>query len=347
MGVYAWRYTPPKRQWGPKDVQVRILTIDNEKVVRETVRHLPSAFDEIYVIAEAAIDVPDATVRVVPPEFESKATNKGRALEWARQTLSIDREYILYLDEDSHIVEFNGLPNADIIQFNEHPRKTKSWLTYFCEINRIGFQTEQRAFPSVKIPLYAWGGGMAIRATVEDAVTWEYQTVIEDTVFVWRAFDVLEDGPSFAFIPDRISNQAPPTIFDMFQQRRRWIAGSREDNDLLSIDRVLMYGIRDLSWSVTGIIPILALVSLYTGGDIVFESFFRIGSIGLLLFMFVWIGLGVIRYRPHPFVGIAVIVLAPITTVLHSIGALWGLISQPDTFKVTTKVSDEGPESPS
>lgn len=339
LGYGLW-YRSPTRRYGGRDVQVRILTVDNESVVRETVRRLPASFDERYVIAEEPMDVPGAEVRIVPESFECDATNKGRALEWARRTLPCDREFVLFLDEDSHLLEFGGFPDADIVQFNEHPRKTSSWLTYFCEINRIGFQIEQRAFPSLKVPLYAWGGGLAIRTDLEDEITWDYPTVIEDTIFLWRAFTGSERDVSLAFLPDRVSNQAPPTIRAMFRQRRRWIAGSREDNDLLSLDRILMYGIRDLSWSVTGVIPLLFLVGMLPGVDIFFADLYRLTSVVLLAFMYVWICIGIRRYRPSLPVAVAVLLLAPITTVLHSVGALWGLVSQPDTFEVTSKVDE-------
>jgi len=339
---HGFWYTPPSRQWGPSDIQVRILTVDNESIVRETVRRLPSSFAETYVIAEEAIDVPGADVRVVPDEFDCEATNKGRALEWARRTLTCDSEYILYLDEDSHMLEFGGLPDSDIVQFNEHPRKTTSWLTYFCEINRVGFQLEQRAFPSAKVPTYVWGGGLAIRASVEEAITWDCQTVIEDTMFAWRAFTELDEKPSFSFIPDRISNQAPPSLRAMFQQRRRWIAGSREDNRILSLDRILMYGIRDLSWTITGVLPLILLISLIPNVSIFFVDIYRTVSVPLVAFLYVWVGIGLLIYRPSLRVSVAVLLLAPVTSVLHSVGATWGLFSHPGEFEVTEK-ADEPP----
>jgi len=337
---YGIWYTPPARRYGPRHAQVRILTVNAESVVRETVRRLPNSFDDRYVIAEEPMEVPGATVQVVPDSFECEATNKGRALEWARQSISCDREFVLYLDEDSHITEFGGFPDADIIQFNEYPRQTGSLITYLCEINRIGFQVEQRSFPRLKIPLYAWGGGLAVRTSLEKTVTWDYETVIEDTLFLWRAFKKVDRDVSFAFIPDRVSNQAPPSIQSMFRQRRRWIAGSREDNNILSLDRILMYGIRDLSWSMTGVIPVLAAVTFLPGIDIFFSEPYRIISFILLGFMYVWIMIGVLRYRPTARIAVATMVLAPITTILHSIGALWGVLSTPDTFEVTDKIDE-------
>lgn len=340
MVAHGVWYTSPPRRYGASSVQVRILTVGNEAVVRDTVRCLPSSFDEVYVVAEEAIDVPGADVLVVPDSFTCAATNKGRALEWARQSIDCDREFVLFLDEDSRLLEFGGLPDADIVQFNEYPRQTTSLLTFLCEIGRIGFQIEQQAFPSIEVPLYAWGGGLAIRTDVEAEVTWDYRTVIEDSVFLWRACTQLPDGVSLAYIPERISNQAPPSIQAMFHQRRRWIAGSREDNDLLSLDRVLMYGIRDLSWSVTGVIPLFVLVGLIPGVDIFLSTAYRLTSFALLAFMYLWICIGIWRYRPAPRTVVSVLLLAPFTTVLHSLGALWGIVSTPETFEVTEKVDE-------
>ena len=340
--VYAVRYEQPERSYGPEDVQVRLLTIDAEAVVRESVAALPAELDDRVVIAEEPIDVPGADVHVVPDDFECAATNKGRALEWARRHVPCDREFLLYLDEDSHVLEFNGLPDADIVQLREQPRRTSSLLSYFAEINRIGFQIEQRAFPSVAVPLYAWGGGIAIRSSIEDEITWDYPTVIEDTVFLWRAF--VEADATYAYVLDRVSNQAPPSVWAMFRQRRRWIAGAREDNDILSLDRVVMYGIRDLSWSVTGTIPLLALISVVPMVDLYFFEAYRGLSLALLALLVVWVVIGLRRYDPSIPTAIAVLVLSPVTTVLHSAGAMWGLVSPPTTFEVTRKVEESDVE---
>ncbi|MFB6242390.1 MAG: hypothetical protein ABEJ36_06345 [Candidatus Nanosalina sp.] len=105
--------------YGPKDIQVRFVTVDSEKVVQNSVEALPDVFDEVHVVAEADIEVEDAEVHVVPRGFECEAERKGRALEWARRELETDREYVMYLDEDSSLKEFNGLPDRDIIQLRE------------------------------------------------------------------------------------------------------------------------------------------------------------------------------------------------------------------------------------
>ena len=339
MTAYGWRYEDPAREYGPEDVQVRFLTIDAESVVQQSVDRLPEELTERYIIAEEPLTVSDATVRVVPDSFECSATNKGRALEWARRHTECDREFVLYLDEDSHVLEFEGLPDADIVQLTEHPRRTSSLLSYLAEVNRIGFQIEQRAFPAISVPLYAWGGGLAVRKSVEDEVTWDYPTVIEDTVFLWRAH-VIADA-TFSYVTDRVSNQAPPSLWAMFHQRRRWIAGAREDNDILSLDRVLMYGIRDLSWSATGVIPVLVVVSSVPVVELVFYEAYRLVSVVLLGMLLVWVLIGIAVRRPIRHVAVLSLLLSPITTVLHSVGAIWGLLSPPKTFEVTQKVDEE------
>lgn len=333
-------YNPPTLTHDGDAVEVRIVTIGNESVVAETVRTLPSELDRRYVISEESIDVPGAEVLVVPDEFESKATNKGRAIEWARQTVPCQREYVLYLDEDSRMSAFNGLPDSDIVQFTEQPRRTTSLLAHLCEINRMGFQIEQRGFQSVSVPLYTWGGGLAIRSSIEAAVTWDYPTLIEDTVFTWRAFVELPERPSFSVLSDTISGQSPPSLSEMIRQRRRWISGSREDNTILSFDRVIMYGLRDLSWSVTAAVPLFLLLGNLPGVDVFAWQIHQGISAVLLSFVFVWVGIGIWQVRPTPAIAGLSLVLAPVTSVLHSVGALWGLVSPPDSFDVTTKADE-------
>ncbi|MFC6871929.1 glycosyltransferase family protein [Halobellus marinus] len=125
-------YEPPAPVYGESEIQVRILTVDTEDVVQATVNSLPAEFDDVHVVAEADIDVAGATVQVVPDNFSCAAVRKGRALEWARQTLTNDREFVLYLDEDSHLESFEGLPDADIVQLREQPvapiRCSRIWL---------------------------------------------------------------------------------------------------------------------------------------------------------------------------------------------------------------------------
>nr|WP_245810864.1 hypothetical protein [Halorubrum halodurans] len=201
------RVDPEEVAWGYEDVQVRILTIDAEPVVQANVNAVPDGLDDVRVIAEAPIDVDGAAVHVVPEEFECVATNKGRAVEWARRNVPCEREYVLYLDEDTIMAGFEGLPDADVVQFTEKPLYTGSRIAYLSEIFRVGYQYEQFAFHRLRYPLYAWGGGVAVRRSLEQSITWDAATITEDTNFIWRAAD--EVGVSFAVLDVRFRNQAP------------------------------------------------------------------------------------------------------------------------------------------
>ncbi|TKX43686.1 hypothetical protein EXE50_09520 [Halorubrum sp. ARQ200] len=204
----------------------------------------------------------------------------------------------------------------------------------------MGFQIEQRGFQSVSVPIYTWGGGLAIRSSIEEAVTWDYPTLIEDTVFTWRAFVELPERPSFSVLSDTISGQSPPSLSEMIHQRRRWISGSRENNTILSFDRVIMYGLRDLSWSVTAVVPLFLILGNLPGVDVFAWQIHQGISAVLLSFVFVWVGIGIWQVRPTPAIAGLSLVLAPVTSILHSVGALWGLISPPDSFDVTTKADE-------
>lgn len=98
---------------------------------------------------------------MVPSDFSCRASAKGRALEWVRRMHSVNKEYILYLDEDTVVPDLRDplmLPEVDIVQFRERPTRTGSIFAYMAEIHRIGFNLEQKTFPYLKVPLYAWGG---------------------------------------------------------------------------------------------------------------------------------------------------------------------------------------------
>jgi hypothetical protein len=107
-------YETPEAVHGGDDIQVRILTVDADDVVQATVDSLPDALDDVHIIAESPMAIDGATVDVVPDEFACEAVRKGRALEWARQAIDCEREFVLYLDEDSRIDSFTGLPDADV-----------------------------------------------------------------------------------------------------------------------------------------------------------------------------------------------------------------------------------------
>lgn len=340
--IAGWITDPPPMVHGPEEVQVRILTINAQGTVQRTVDHLPESLTDRYIIAEEPMDISGAEVHVVPDEFECVATNKGRALEWARRNVTCEREYVLYLDEDTIVPDFNGLPDADIVQFREWPMKTDSWWTYWAEVIRMGFQIGQVGYADRDIPLYAWGGGLAIRTSVEDSITWDFNTLVEDTVFTWFA---VQNGANYEVVDTRFRNQAPLSISDMFDQRQRWLVGTLREEEYLSLRDQLLLTIRNVVWAFS---PILAILSVTIGiGWVVGMSAgfgwsvpFQVGSLALLVVTIMWVlaGIGYYKFRLQT---LPVLGLFGILIVLHSVGALKGFIFPPHTFKATEKSNNE------
>lgn len=351
VGVYWLRNRQNRRsrdadvEWGLDALQVRIVTIDNADVVQQTVDALPDGIADVVVIAERPIEITGATVLAVPPEFECAATHKGRAVEWARRHHPTDREYVLYMDEDTDATDLSGIPsNADIVQFRERPSRSGGFMPYLAEIHRIGFNVEQRSFPFFRLPFYAWGGGIAIRSSLEERVTWDTETIVEDSVFAWRA--VLEWDATVDVVDVYLSNQAPPSVWAMIKQRRRWLTGTRQQRGLLPPQYQVMYQIRDLGWALSTFGPVLWLLSglSYVGLldvqllPVFFPDAYVVLTIGLLAHVYVWSIVGLMTYRPPASVSVLLLLFTPIIVTIHSIGALYGLLRPAQGFAVTRKV---------
>ncbi|MFC7097906.1 glycosyltransferase [Halobaculum marinum] len=345
------RSSDPTLSWDLDAVQVRILTIGNEAVVRETVASLPDGLDDVVVVAEEPIDVPGAEVLVVPDDFVCTATHKGRAVEWARRNHPTDREYVLYLDEDTDASALTEIPsNADVVQFRERPSRSGGLVPYLAEIHRIGFNVEQRAFPFLGIPFYAWGGGIAIRRSLEEEVTWDTPSIVEDSVFLWRA--VREYGATLDVADVPLRNQAPPSVSAMIAQRRRWLTGTRTRTDLLPKDYRVLYQMRDLGWALSTVSPLLWLGSVvsylgYTDLSLLpvfFPEAYTALSLVLLCHVYGWSLLGLVTYRPPAAVWVYLLVFTPLVVTVHSAGALYGLLRPAKTFAVTRKVVEAAPD---
>ena len=261
---WGWKGSQNTDRWEAEDIQVRILTIGAENVVQATVNSVPDSIRDIQVIAEKDITITGAEVHVVPEEFECAATNKGRAVEWARQNVPCNREYVLYLDEDTLMTGFEGIPDADVVQFSEKPIYTGSRLAYLCEVFRVGYQFEQLGFHRLRYPLYAWGGGVAIRHEIEDEITWDVSTITEDTNFIWRAAESRD--LTYRLVDARFRNQAPPSVKSLIKQRRRWISGTLRDGGLLPVSYRPLYYTRIIA-CFFALCPDLGTVCVSVSGD--------------------------------------------------------------------------------
>ncbi len=329
---------------GLPDIQVRILTVDSASTVQVSVNSLPEQLDDIKVIAETEIDIDGADVHVPPDDFECQAQRKGRAIEWARRHVPCDREYVLYLDEDTIVINLEGLPAADVIQISEHPLRTGSRLAYLCEVFRIGYQREQRAFHRLAYPLYAWGGAVAVRRDLENKITWDVPTITEDTTFIWRAakyLDQQDEQLDYQLVNGRFRNQAPPSLSAMINQRRRWLSGTVDDMHRLPRRYLPLQFTRIITWTVSPLIPLLSVVAFLFPGVVPQHNLYQIASTGLFGMLFVYTTAGMLEYRTYPEVGLLHLIITPFTVVIYAVGALWGFLRPVSDFEVTEKTAGQ------
>ncbi|SFR61614.1 Glycosyl transferase family group 2 [Halogeometricum rufum] len=334
----GWR-TDDRLVWGPEDVQVRILTVDAEDVVQATVDAIPEEIPDVHVVAERPMTVAGATVHVVPSAFTCEATNKGRAVEWARRHVACDREYVLYLDEDTLMTGFDGVPDADVVQFSELPMFTGSRLAYLCEVFRMGYQYEQRGFHRLRYPLYAWGGAVAVRRSVEARVTWDAKTLTEDTNFVWRA--ARDVRATYALVDAKFRNQAPPSVRALIRQRRRWISGSIDDDSHLAWRYRPLYATRIVAWAFSPLVPLLVVAAYVHPGTAPNFALYAGIATGFGLLLYVYTALGAVSYGKSLPLALLYVALTPVAVVVHAAGAMWGVLSPVRTFEVTEKVVPE------
>ncbi|MFC5365563.1 glycosyltransferase [Salinirubrum litoreum] len=332
-------YDIPEAVHGGETVQVRILTVDAASVVQQTVDSLPEELADVHVIAEAAIDVDGATVHVVPEEFECSAVRKGRALEWGRRHIPCDREYVLYLDEDSIVERFAGLPDAGVVQLREKPRRTGSVLSYLADVFRMGVQLEQRAFARLSIPLFAWGGGIAVRKELEDEVTWDRETLVEDTAFVWAAAQQRELDFELADVICR--NEAPPSLGEILQQRRRWAAGNLRAATMLPLHYRALTRFRNSAWALSPIVTLVVVPLSVLGITVVSGGLFALASLGLAVATLFWYLRGVAYYGGSKLAWALAVPLTPVVTLVHSMGTVLGVVDPPEDFRVTEKAGTE------
>lgn len=241
------------------------------------------------------------------------------------------------MDEDTLVTDFTGLPDADFVQFTEKPIYTGSRLTYLCEVFRTGYQFEQLGFHRLSYPLYAWGGGFAIRRTIEAEIGWDVATITEDTNLIWRA--AKEYDLTYQLVDTRFRNQAPPSLKSMIKQRRRWMSGTVGDDYLLPLLYRPLYFTRVVAWAFLPFVPLLAIASYLLPGTAPGIGLYSLLSTALLGILFVYMFFGVVAYRKHPLLWPVFLLLTPLAVVLHSVGAFWGVVSPVENFEVTERVT--------
>jgi hypothetical protein len=321
-------YDEPVRAWKKDDIQVRVMTVGtNREVIQRTVDTADQYFDDIHVVSEEKVDIRKAEVHVVPESFESDAIRKGRASDWAVKNIDHDREYNLYLDEDTIVTGFDGIPDFDIVQFLELPQYNGSYLTYLTEVSRVGYQNEMMLFPYTKYPPYLWGGAVAIRTDVEKDVGWERESITEDTAFLWEA---VNNEASLGITKQWYKNQSPPNIRSLIEQRRRWVAGTIQGLQYLPLVWKLIVSVRTIMW----VFSMLTLYVIIVGFVIEFQLWLMIV---LFIPLVAWSIIGTKRYDRRIINMTFTIVLFPIIHTINAVGVLYGITRPPEDFEVTEK----------
>lgn len=334
---YWWRARTrekPSVAVPPAEIHVRFVTVGTApETLQEAVDTVPDAFGTPSVLSERPLDIDGATVYVVPESFSATAARgKARAMEWGRRHRSPESEYVLYLDEDTMLPAFDGIPDADIVQLRRRPQGSESALVDLMEVHRAGILFKELGYGEV--PFHSWGGGLAVRRTVEDAVTWDRDTIGEDTAFVWEA---VAAGHSHRTIDVRCSNQAPPSIRSAVVQRRRWSTMLWETHRLPPSARVSVSA-QLLAWAV---LPLLLPASVAGFGLAVIESsFWPLAGLALAAigYNIAWSYLGwriVDADLPE-----LVVLLAGgffLATIVNFVGRTWGTLLPPTEWVVTEK----------
>ncbi|KAE8849287.1 hypothetical protein PTNB73_04958 [Pyrenophora teres f. teres] len=183
-------------------------------------------------------------VHAVPLEYRpSKAKYKARNLEWFRINMHIDKDdWVLHLDEETLVdeycintcLDFITKQTCDmgqgVIHFNCH----NFWSSVFTgvgDVRRIqgdygDVQWRLRWLNKAAVGIR--GSFLLIRGSVENACTWDNDSLTEDYAFCLKAMKM---GYSFGFIPAIARELSPATVGDFVRQRCRWYTGIRRLGD--------------------------------------------------------------------------------------------------------------------
>lgn len=305
-----------------KSFGIKILTTgENEKMVKET-KELCERYCNKSPKIISRKKMKTTLSEVLPEDFQSKANFKGEQLEWSRKEHPM--ENTLYLDEDSEFYH-DRIPVADIVQFQEIPQ-TENIMIAVIEASRIGFQIEQAAFAKTK-PCYLWGGGFSVKKKIESNTTWNRASITEDTAFLYS----IKKKFNYVFSKKEIYSQAPLTLIDLLKQRRRWTSGVFSDLKLIKNKKLKMIIIfRILNWAV---------LPLHIPFAIIMWDVNPLISVLFVSQTMIWAGVGgrIMGYNwADSFV---IMLLSPIVSLFHCLGALWGLFYPVKSFRITPKES--------
>lgn len=129
---------------------------------------------------------------------------------------------------------------------------------------------------------------------------------------------------------------------EIAQQRRRWAAGNLEAASLLPARYRLLTRVRNLTWALSPVVSLLAVPLALLGANVAYGGLFLGASLLLAAFTAFWFLRGVASYGARGLKWALALPLAPLVTVVHSMGTVAGILNPPERFRVTEKVGVEG-----
>ncbi len=322
--------TAPPREWDAEDIQARIIVQgDAVEEIERTIDSLPDGITDIRIISLTPIDMnPDGVdVHVFPLEFDCEARGKGRMYEWIRRNIDCDAEYIFYLGAGMEVEEFKGLPDEDIIEFGNRPRHTGSRLIWLADVLRMNGAKEVMGYSYASAPWFVSSTGVAIRAEIEDEITWNRTAINIGTQFAWHA---AQAGYSYQYVPDIIAIDAPESLSDVISIKRYWYSGRVHDSlAYLPVHRWMFISFRSTAWAFGTFAPFLVIAGL-----VVSPMTQALAALVITLYV-LWSVTGWQFVGEEPRVLLELLIALPAVAVIDGVGYLYGMYNPVDEYSLS------------
>lgn len=180
---------------------------------------------------------------VVPTKYMTKsgALFKARALQycWEDDVNELsDEDWVVHLDEETRLTEdsVSGILNFCCDKQHQFGQgvityangEIISWIATFADSYRVADDLGKLQFQFYYFhrPLFSWKGSYVVTSVAaERKITFDHGpdgSIAEDCYFAMIAY---REGYSFNFIEGEMHEASPFTIWDVLQQRKRWLQG--------------------------------------------------------------------------------------------------------------------------
>lgn len=283
---------------------------------------------------------------VVPKDYSTKANTlfKARALQYILENSPAKSEdYILHLDEESHITEDSILgmyqhiyKNPDRIGQGAITYKRslhgglKNWVRSICSMaDSIRIADDMSRFRlsfNIGNPYFGCKGSyILIKNQIEKDVGFNFAPelcITEDASFAFNAYD---KKYKFAYVEGMIEEISPSTFNDFIEQRARWMRGLW----LLvlyhpcNMFRRVMIAFGMLTWSLI-ILNVVALISFFVLHDYLLPTSIAVLN-GLIFASYLFsYGYGSL-VGGYGFLSIVSIILTPIFLIMETVAAVYAI----------------------